>query len=573
MKQYSLSFIILLFSVTGFAQFNFGGNTKFTKADSLRGYLSQMRSCYDVLTYDLDVKVDMNNKYISGSNTIKFIATKNFRRMQVDLFANMKIDKIEENNHELIYERNFNAVFINFPDTVKKESVHYLKIYYSGNPIAAKRAPWDGGFTWSKDKDENMFVGVSCQGTGASLWWPCKDHQSDEPNEMLIRVTVPTGYTEVSNGRLKRQTDLENGWTKFEWYVSYPINNYDVTLNIGKYKHYNEVYFNPAFRDSLTLDYFILPIDYEKAQKQFTQVKPMLDCFYNYFGEYPFVRDGYKLVQAPYLGMEHQSCIAYGNKFKDGYLGVDMSGTGYNFDYIIIHESAHEWWGNSITTNDIADMWIHEGFGTYAEALYIEYLYGYDAYLEYINSEKKRVSNDRPLIGKYYVNNEGSEDMYPKGALLLHTIRSIINDDKKFFRIIKGILDTFGYQTVNSADIEGYVSDKSGIDLSKVFDIYLRNATIPKLNIRLYKDFMDLKATYYFTFTDATSNEYDYSEHIAFTMPVKITTDKNKFDFIYPRTDSEQTINLYDLKPEDFKIASDLFYIEPHIYFDNGSGY
>jgi aminopeptidase N len=557
-----LLFILITYSC--FSQLDFGKDKKFTKADSLRGTLSPMRKCYDVLSYDLDVKVDIENKFISGSNTIKFKSVSDFKTLQVDLFENMKIEKIEFKDVELKYTRLYTAVFIDFPDIITKGSVSFIKIHYSGNPQPAKNAPWDGGFTWAKDKEGNPFVGVSCQGTGASLWWPCKDHQSDEPNEMVIRITVPTGLTDISNGRLKKETDLKNGWTKFEWYVSYPINNYDVTLNIGKYKHFSDYYYNSHYSDTLSLDYFVLPINYEKAVSQFTQVKPMLDAYYNYFGEYPFVRDGYKLVEAPYLGMEHQSCVEYGNKYKNGYLGYDRSGTGNKFDYIIIHESAHEWWGNSITTNDLADMWIHEGFGTYSEALYIEYLYGHDAYLEYINSEKKSIENDSPICGKYDVNNEGSGDMYPKGALLLHTIRSIINDDKKFFEIIRGIQETFKYQTINSSDIENYISKKSGYNFTSIFNIYLHCQPIPILNVKIFKDFMDTKATYSFSFKN-NSLINNTSEYKGFTMPVKITTDKNTLNFIYPIAGKEQTINLYDMKPEDFKIATDLFYIKTEI--------
>ena len=316
-----------------------------------------------------------------------------------------------------------------------------------------------------------------------------------------------------------------------------------------------------------------MPANYDKAEKQFTQVKPMMDAYYYYFGEYPFVNDGYKLVEAPYLGMEHQSCVAYGNKYKNGYLGYDRSGAGYKFDYIIIHESAHEWWGNSITTNDIADMWIHEGFGTYAEALYVEYLYGYNAYLEYINSEKKFISNDAPIIGRYGINNEGSGDMYPKGALLLHTIRNIIDDDKKFFSILYGIQNTFKYQCVTSADIENYITVESGINLKPVFDLYLRNKSIPTLEVIIYRDFLDLKANYYFSFKNYKTNEEDKKlERSHFSMPVKVTSDKDKFDFIFPDTDGQQTINLKDMHPEDFKIATDLFYIDTHIYIENGAG-
>jgi len=570
MKQLLLLLIALLFFRESEAQLDFTTNKKFTHCDSVRGKLTPERTCYDVLMYDLDIKVDIDNKYISGSNTIKFLVVKDFRSMQIDLFANMKVEKIVWLDKELPFSRFCNAVYITFPDTVRKQTAQTIQVYYSGNPQVAKNPPWDGGFTWSKDGDGNSFVGVSCQGTGASLWYPCKDHQSDEPNEMLIRIAVPDGLDEVSNGRLKRRTKLGDGYTKYEWYVSSPINNYDVTLNIAKYRHFSDFYYNKNYKDTLTLDYYVLPDNYDKAVKQFQQVKPMMDAYYTYFGEYPFVKDGYKLVEAPYLGMEHQSCIAYGNKYKNGYLGFDRSHTGYKFDYIIIHESAHEWWGNSITTNDIADMWIHEGFGTYAEALYIEYLCGHPAYMEYINSERRDVTNDQPITGKYYVNNEGSSDMYPKGALLLHTIRSIIDDDDKFFSILKGIQTDFKNQCVDSKDIENYISTKSGIDFKRVFDLYLHRTSIPILEVLLYKDFLDYKADYRFTFKDGTGDYDTKLGNSEFSMPVKVTVERDKYQFIEPKSGKWQTINLYDFQSEFFKVASDLYYIDTDVKIETG---
>lgn len=478
-KKYSLIILFILLFQSGFSQANVKENKKFSKADTLRGSLSAERVCYDVLSYDLDVKIDVDSQFISGSNIITFVAEQDFKKLQIDLFANMKIERIDFNARELNYTREFNAVFIEFPDTIKKGTVASFKVYYSGHPQAAKHAPWDGGFSWKTDPDSVPWIGVSCQEIGASLWWPCKDHQSDEPENMYIRVTVPPNLMDVSNGRLIHTTILPDGWTKYEWYVSYPINNYDVTVNIARYKHFTDSYINSAYKDTLTLDYFVLPVNYEKAKQHFEQVKPMMDCYYKLFGEYPFLKDGYKLVETPYLGMEHQSCVSYGNKYLTGYLGKDISGEGYPFDYIIIHESAHEWWGNNITTKDISDMWVHEGFATYTEALYVECLYGHEAYLKYVNSEKKSVNNREPIIGKYGLNNKGSDDMYPKGALLLHTIREIINNDSLFFEIIKGIQEKFRYQTINSSDIEKYISEKSGIDLTKTFDTYLRGTGQP----------------------------------------------------------------------------------------------
>lgn len=572
MKSIKYTFIILSFLLfqSSFSQTTIPEKEKFSRADTLRGTLSAERSCYNVLSYDLDIKIDIDNKYISGSNSIKFIAEQDFLKLQIDLFENMKIEKIEFDEKPLKYTREYNAVFIEFPNIIKKGSVAFLKIYYSGNPQSAKRAPWDGGFSWKKDQNDAPWVGVSCQEIGASLWWPCKDHQSDEPENMFIGITVPNKLVGVSNGRLKQTTALPDGWTKYEWYVSYPINNYDVTVNIAKYDHFTDSYFNPVYRDTLTLDYFVLPINVEKAKEHFKQVKSMMDCYYKLFGEYPFLKDGYKLVETPYLGMEHQSCVSYGNKYLTGYLGKDISGTGYAFDYIIIHESAHEWWGNSITTNDIADMWIHEGFATYSEALYVECIYGHDAYLTYINSEKKSVNNDKPVIGMYGLNNRGSNDMYSKGALLLHTIRGIINNDTLFFKIIKGIQDTFRYKTINSSDVEKYISQKAGTDFSGIFDLYLRSTSIPKLILKIEADSTELKIDYRYSLDGKPILKSSEKQNILrlFKMPVKITSTKEEFQLIYP-TQKWQTIIIHNMRQEDIKVVANLLYIDTEIEIVN----
>lgn len=530
-------------------------HSAFSKADTLRGTLSPLRSCFDVLTYDLDITIDIKQKFISGSNTIAFKAVEDMKRMQIDLFANMKIEKIELIGTKplpLLHSREFNAVFIDLPSIVKKDELCVIRVSYSGNPIVAKNPPWDGGFSWAKD-GKNEWVGVSCQGTGASLWWPCKDHQSDEPESMWIRVAVPKGYMNVSNGRLKKTSDAGNGFTKYEWFVSYPINNYDVTLNIAKYKHFSETFVYPGFKDTLDLDYYVLAENLEKAKKQFTQVKPMMNCYYKMFGEYPFVKDGYKLVETPYLGMEHQSAVAYGNKYQNGFLGMDLSGSGAEFDYIIIHESAHEWWGNSITTNDIADMWVHEGFTTYSEALYMECMYGYDAYLSYINGIKQNVANDIPVIGVYNMNSEGSGDMYPKGALMIHTIRSLIDNDEKFFSIIKDLQETFKHKTINSTDVERYISEKSGIDLRRVFDQYLRKTQIPVLEINARQTRDDLQVEYRWMPGKEKNDIFD--------MPVKISFEKGKLEMIFP-TNDWQSMTIKNMKAEDLKVATHLFFID-----------
>jgi aminopeptidase N len=522
---------------------------RYTQADSLRGTISSKRSCYDVLSYDLDIKVNIDEKEIVGHNTISFIAESDFSELQIDLFDNLKIEKIEYQNSAISYDRLYGAVFVRFPHVIKKGDTASIGVYYGGKPAVAKHAPWDGGFSWEKDSIGNPWVGVSCQHFGASSWWPCKDHQSDEPNQMFIRVSVPSYLMALSNGKLVNTTISPDGYTKYDWHVSYPINNYAVTLNIGKYKHFKESYVNKNDTTHLELSYYVLPYNFEKAKQHFNQVKPMLDCYYHFFGPYPFVKDGYKLVETPYLGMEHQSCIAYGNKYMNGYLGKDLSGAGYMFDYIIIHESAHEWWGNSITTKDIADMWIHEGFGTYAEALYVECNYGYTAYLKYINGLKKRVKNDAPIIGNYNVNQMGSYDMYPKGALLLHTLRSIIHDDTLFFKIIKEIQFRFKYQTIDSKDIEQVFSEMSSRDLSQVFDVYLREKNIPVFEYKLSKKGKALKL------------DYRYNCNKSYSMPILITESPNKYGFLIP-TNTWQSITLQGISKKEFKVATELFYID-----------
>lgn len=375
----------------------------YTEADTLRGSLRSERS-YDVLKYHLQLKVDPEEKFISGFNTITFQTEEELPVMQIDLFENMQIDSIIHKKKELKYERKFDAIFVEFDEPLGKLKKDSVRVYYSGHPLIAKNAPWDGGFVFDKDEDGNHWIAVAVQGMGASLWYPNKDHQSDEPQEVLIEAAVPNGLMNVSNGRFVAKEDLGDGYTRWSWKVNNPINNYNIVLNIGNYVHFSDLY------NDLDLDYYVLPYNLEKAKKQFEEVKPMMDCFYEKFGEYPFVEDGFKLVDTPYLGMEHQSAVAYGNEYQMGYLGNDVSGTGIGlrFDFIIIHESGHEWFGNSITAEDIADMWIHEGFTAYSEAVYIECRWGKEDALKYLWGTRKSIGNNAPVIGDYGVNSEGS---------------------------------------------------------------------------------------------------------------------------------------------------------------------
>lgn len=480
--------LILLFFLCGFA-YAFSQKT-FTHKDSLHGGSRFERTCYDVQRYDLNIRINPAEKLLSGFNQISFKVVENTSKIQIDLFANMKIDSIAWNTKSLEYKRDFDAVFIVFPEMLTKDSAQKITFYYSGKPIVAPQAPWDGGFVFSKDAAGKDWIGVAVQGTGASLWYPCKDSQTDEPDlGATIKVAVPNGLMNVSNGKLIGSEDLKDGYTRWDWEVKNPINNYDIVVNIADYVHFGEDY------KGLNLDFYVLRENEQKARKQFEQVKPMMDCFQQKFGPYPFIDDGYKLVDTPYLGMEHQSAIAYGNKYKMGYLGMDLSGTGVGltFDFIIIHESGHEWFGNSITSKDVADMWIHEGFTTYSEAVYAECTLGYEKGMQYLNGLKRNINNDKPLIGQYGVNNEGSGDMYPKGAWLVNTIRSIVNDDEKWWKMLLDYSRTFRHQIIDTETVEQFFSEKTGFNLKPVFDQYLRYTKYPKLEFRKKKNKLEYR--------------------------------------------------------------------------------
>lgn len=452
---------------------------EFTEADTLRGSLRPERN-FDVLKYHLNVKVVPGEKYISGYNTISFKAEQKLPVIQLDLFENIKVDSIIYQNKIQKYTRRHNAVFIEMDPPVAENAIDSVQFFYSGNPVVAKNAPWDGGFVFEEDQDGNPWIAVAVQGTGASLWYPNKDHQSDEPEETLIEVAVPNGLMNVSNGRFMGKVSLDDDYTQWNWKVESPINNYNIVVNIGNYVHFSD-----KFQD-LDLDYYVLPYNLEKAKQQFEEVKIMMDCFYEKFGAYPFEKDGFKLIETPYLGMEHQSAVAYGNDYLKGYLGRDLSGTGVGlkWDFIIIHETGHEWFGNSITAADIADMWIHEGFTTYSEAVYIECRWGKEEALEYLQGIRKNIANASKIIGSYGVNSEGSGDMYFKGANLLNTIRSIYDNDDLWWETLKNYTETNRQQIITTKITEDFFNDAVPVDLQPVFDQYLRHSKIPELQIR-----------------------------------------------------------------------------------------
>lgn len=469
-----------IFIAMGLLWFATAQAQEITRRDSLQGGLRQERICYDVQRYDLSITLDPARKFLSGYNDITFRTLSATRRIQVDLFENMQVDSIVIDNRKQTFTRDHGAVFIDL-EPLAEGVEKTLRFYYSGFPKVALNAPWDGGFVFTTDKTGNPWIGVAVQGTGASLWYPVKDSQSDEPDRgATIKVAVPDGLMNVSNGRFLGNTSLGNGFTRWDWEVKNPINNYDITLNVGDYVAISDEH------RGLQLDYYVLRGNEEIARRHFADVKPMLDCFEEKFGAYPFRDDSFKLVETPYLGMEHQSAIAYGNRFRKGYLGTDMSGTGIalRFDYIIIHEAGHEWFGNSITSKDIADMWIHEGFTTYSETIFIECRYGVDDAMRYINGQKFLISNDKPIIGQYGVNREGSTDMYYKGAAMIHTMRHIIDNDDRWWPMLKKFAETYRHQIITTEDVLAFFNGESDFSFDRIFDQYLRTTKIPELVIR-----------------------------------------------------------------------------------------
>ncbi|WP_276090809.1 M1 family metallopeptidase [Pedobacter sp. JY14-1] len=519
---------------------------RFTKADTLRGLLTPLRSCYDINYYHLDIKINIEEQSIAGSNEFTFTATQDFDRLQFDLFENLEISKVVYRGAELHFTREFNAVFLTFPKQIKKGEKQSFKVFYAGKPVIAKRPPWDGGFIFSKDNSGNPWVSVACQGLGASSWWPNKDHQSDEVDSMLISISVPGQLREVSNGRLRSVIPADEGYNQYNWFVASPINNYNISLYIGKYAHWSDQY--NGEKGKLSLDFWSLESDSAQARPHWeADVKRMLRSFEYWFGPYPFYKDGYKLVQAPHLGMEHQSAVAYGNLFRQGYLGKDLSGSGWGlkFDFITIHESGHEWFGNNITSKDIADMWIHEAFTCYSETLFTESEYGKDAGTAYVSGIRQNIMNDMPIIGPYHVNTEGSGDMYYKGANMIHNIRQLIHNDEKFRAILRGLNQTFHHQTVTTHQIENYIAVQSGLNLNKVFDQYLRHKDLPVLEYDISKGRLS----------------YRWRADVRnFDMPVKVSLKPGRYDWIYPSSTWKAVPLASGISKNNFK-ADPNFYI------------
>jgi aminopeptidase N len=528
--------------------------TTFTHADTLRGTYGPGRDWWDATKYDLHVKFNIRDSSISGYNVISLKTLKKGKTVQIDLQEPMIIDSILYSTNDIIKAK------IKTADIVKDGNAYFfpaayfsvphtnypkvdLYVYYHGKPKVANRPPWDGGLVWKKDRNKNPWVTIACQGLGASVWYPCKDHQADEPDSAEMHITCPDTLMCVGNGRYRGKINNGDGTATYDWAVTNPINNYCIIPYIGKYVHFGEVF--KGEKGNLDMDYWVLDYNLEKAKKQFVDAPRMMTAFEHWFGPYPFYEDGYKLVDAPHLGMEHQSATAYGNGYLMGYYGKDLSASGWGlkWDFIIVHESGHEWFANNITSKDIADMWIHESFTNYSETLFTDYFYGKDAGNAYVQGTRRLISNDIPIIGIYGVNQEGSGDMYYKGGNMLHMIRQVIDNDEKFRSILRGLNSKFYHKTVTSKETEEYISKESGKNFSKVFDQYLRTTQIPVLEYKI----------------EGYKLSYRYDSCVAgFNMPLKIHF---KTDQWIKPTEKWQTMEMYPEGDANFAIDKN-FYIK-----------
>lgn len=546
----SIFLVLICASAMLTAQRDFYTYHDFTRSDTLRGSLRPERTSFDVTFYGLHLDIAVARQELSGYVDIDYQVVAPTRRLQLDLYENMEIDGVESGGKQLDFNRQGNAFFVTLPSRQEPGERHRLTVRYHGRPQVADNAPWDGGFVWSRDERDRPWIGVACEGVGASLWWPNKDHLSDEPDSVLISVTVPAELTVVANGNLREQEELEDR-TRFDWFVSYPINNYNITLNVGHYDHWNREYYSRIDGDTLDLDFYVLDYHLATAKKHFEQVDTLLSAYEYYLGKYPFWEDGYALIEAPYLGMEHQSAIAYGNHFMRGYLG-GMIPQGQDFDYIIVHETGHEYFGNSIGATDLAEMWIHESFTTYLEALYVEYVYGYPEAIRYLGGQRSLIYNQEPILGPAGVNwhDWAGSDHYFKGSWVLHTLRHAIADDELWFELLRDFYQTYRYQIIETQDFIDFVNTATGSDWTAFFEHYLWQPKLPKLEIERIRRGRD------------TQIRYRWDSPVAnFAMPIWLGTADDQ-RWVTPRVGMWQTEVFSRTTPEEIVIPTDLFLID-----------
>jgi aminopeptidase N len=546
MRNVIAALIIALSALTGSASGQKAGQppptpeqaARAARQSELRGAYDRYRANNDLLHYALTVRVDPDKRFLSGRNRVRFKMLSDDTRIRLDLYANLAVDKVLLGTTPLKVERELNAVFIDFPETLRKDRAYEIDFHYSGTPNETGRF---GGIAFRKDPAGRHWINTACEGEGSSIWWPSKDQWRDEVEGMDLSVEIPNPLVDVSNGRFIGKKDLGDGYTRWDWRIHYPINSYNVSLNIGTYEHFGEK------KGDLTLDYYVLPENIEKAKRQFAQTKPMIEAFEHYFGEYPFPKDGFKLIEVPYSGMEHQSAVTYGNRFANGYLERDWTGVGIStkFDFIIIHESAHEWFGNAVSAADVSDMWIQEGWTTYLECLYVERLFGYADALKYTNAYKTKIQNRSPIITQRGLHRSPPQDQYFKGALFLHTLRSVVNNDDVWWKLIRDFYQENKYKNIMTEDMVAFFNIRLKRDLTPIFDQYLRRTAVPTLEL----DFR----------TTPGSVGYRWkADEAGFNMPVKVGT-PDAWQVITPTTEWKTMTTA--LSKDALAVATDLYYV------------
>jgi len=452
-----------------------------TPNNNLIGNLNENRSSYRVSFYDINIDFDIDHKSLAGFVTIKAESIRDLNKLQIDLAENLNIKKITYENKELSFSREFDAILIDFNSTIVKGSIFEFTVFYDGIPQSADNPPWAGGFTWSKDKNGRDWIAVSCEGEGARIWWPNKDHITAEGDSVRMKYTVPSNTVAVGNGKL-RNIITKNNKSTYEWFVGNPINNYNISVQIGNYVAVQDTFIKD---DTIhNMNHYVLDYNKELASNYFTQSKEVIRFYEKYFGDYQWYEDGYKLIEVPYLGMEHQSAVTYGNGFSI-YNGVrSKSWPMYGvIDPLIIHETGHEWFGNSVTASDPTHIWIHEGLQVYSEAIYFEDKFkSYEVGVHYLNTLKNRIVNEVPIVGNENENHWALHgDTYMKGAWVMHTLRSTINDDKSWFEILKEFMEENAKGFVNTRDFFDKVNEITGDDYWYFAEQYFYSSAQPEL--------------------------------------------------------------------------------------------
>ena len=452
-----------------------GTYPRFTSKDSPIGQPDSDRAGYDIFFYDLDLNLDPDRKRIDGTVDIHFRTVDSLTGLQLDLYENLAVTGMKLSGDDVSWSRKERAVNVSLLHALIPGHDYVLRVEYGGKPTESKKPPLSDGVVWGKDNDGKPWAGVACETGGGSLWFPCKDHLSDEPDSVRLSLTVPAGLTVVSNGIMKSHTSGQEK-ERYTWQTGYPVNTCSITFYAGKYEHLRDTMLTSE--GVLDLDYYVLPGNLERAKNHFLQVKDIISLYDRSYGPYPWMSEGFRLVESPFEGMGYQTAIAYGSGYSDrAWLGGD---------YVIVHEAAHEWWGNAVSVSDYSDIWLQDGFATYSEILFAESKLGYENSLLYARYNIAALIKNRfPVAGPAGVSyrNTGDKDSHNKGAMILHTIRNIVNDSTLFFHILQTFYSEHaGSSHVTSDDFIRVLEGKTGNAWQKFFGVYLYRREVPVLH-------------------------------------------------------------------------------------------